>query len=91
VAELHGEVDAANAAGFEAALARLAEPALVIDLSQAGYLDSAGFAALDRLFAKTALAVVIAPDSVLRTAAQLMGLPVHDTVGQAGASLRSQR
>jgi anti-sigma B factor antagonist len=91
VAELYGEVDAANAAGFEAALAGPAEPAVVVDLSQAGYLDSAGFAVVDRLLATTALAVVVTPGSVLRTAAQLMGIPINDTVDQAGATLRSPR
>ena len=60
----------------------------MVDLSQAGYLDSAGFAVLDRLLAKAALAVVVAPGSVLHAAAQLMGIHVRDTVGQAGASLR---
>ena len=91
VAEVSGEVDAASAAGFEAALAGLAVPALVVDLSQASYLDSAGFAVLDRLLAKAALAVVVSPGSVLRTAAELMSIPIHDTVEQAGAFLRSGR
>ena len=86
VAEVSGEVDAASAAGFEAALAGLAVPALVVDLSQASYLDSAGFAVLDRLLAKAALAVVVSPGSVLRTAAELMSIPIHDTVEQPGPS-----
>ena len=88
VVEIRGEIDAGNAASFETALADLASPALVVDLSGAGYLDSAGFAVLDRLLARTALAVVVAPGSVLRTAAQLVGVPIHDTVDQAQASLR---
>jgi anti-anti-sigma factor len=57
VVEVRGEVDAANAAELEAALAGLACPALVVDLSGAGYFDSAGFAVLDRLLARTPLAV----------------------------------
>lgn len=89
--EIRGEIDAGNAASFEKALADLASPALVVDLSGTGYLDSAGFAVLDRLLARTALAVVAAPGSVLRTAAQLVGVPVHDTVAQAQASLRPPR
>jgi anti-sigma B factor antagonist len=91
VVEVGGEIDAGNAASFEKALADLASPALVIDLSGAGYLDSAGFAVLDRLLARTALAVVVAPGSVLRTAAQLVSVPFHDTVDQARASLRPSR
>lgn len=66
-----------------------AAPALVVDLSRTGYLDSAGFAVLDHLLAKAALAVVVTPGSVLRTAAELMSIPIYDTIEQAGASLRS--
>jgi anti-sigma B factor antagonist len=89
VAAVRGDVDAGNAADFEAALAALASPALVVDLSGASYVDSAGFAVLDRLLARTVLAIVLVPGSVLRTAAQLIGIPFHDTVDQARASLRA--
>jgi anti-anti-sigma regulatory factor len=89
VAGLRGDVDGANAAELEAALTDLAGPALIVDLSEAGYFDSAGFAVLDRLLARLSLAVVISPDSVLRAAAELMGVPFHDTVDQARASLRA--
>ena len=54
----------------------------VVDLSQAGYLDSAGFAVLNRLLAKPALAIVVAPGSAQRTAAHLMGrIPLHVETG----------
>jgi hypothetical protein len=45
----------------------------VVDLSQAGYLDSAGFAVLNRLLATPALAIVVAPGGAQRTAPHLMG------------------
>ncbi len=70
-------------------LDELASGPLVIDLSDVGYFDSAGFAVLDHLLAKAALAVVVTPGSVLRTAAELMSIPIYDTIEQAGASLRS--
>ena len=86
--EIRGDVDAANAASLQAALADLASPALIIDLSAVSYFDSAGFALIDLLLSQAPLAVVIAPGSVLRTAAQLMNIPFHDTVDDARAALR---
>jgi anti-anti-sigma factor len=86
--EIRGDVDAANAASLQAALADLASSALIIDLSAVSYFDSAGFALIDLLLSRARLAVVIAPGSVLRTAAQLMKIPFHDTVDDARAALR---
>jgi ABC-type transporter Mla MlaB component len=62
--------------------------ALIIDFSAVSYFDSAGFALIDLLLSRARLAVVIAPGSVLRTAAQLMKIPFHDTVDDARAALR---
>jgi hypothetical protein len=87
--EILGDVDAANAASLQAALADLASPALIIDLSAASYFDSAGFALVDLLLSRVPLAVVISPGSVLRTAAELMNVPFHDTVDDARAALEA--
>lgn len=87
VVEIHGEIDAGNAGDFQAALAGLASPALVVDLSQVSYFDSAGFAVIDQLLSRRRLAVVVAPGSVLRTAAVLMNLAFHDSVDDARAAL----
>ena len=86
-ARVAGEVDATNAAEFARALAAASSAALVIDLSGVGYLDSAGFAALDQLLSSHCAAVVISPGSLIRTSAQLVSLRFHDTVAAAQASL----
>ena len=89
-AELHGEIDIANASRFEAAVDELrADRPLVLDLSPASYFDSAGFAALDRLLGGGRLQVVMAPTCVMRRAATLMGVPVHDDPDSARAALGS--
>ena len=88
VVEIHGEVDATNAGELRTELAARADHAIVVDLSHASYVDSAGFAALDHLLSKAPLAVVVSPGSVMRTAAQLMSLPLYDSVEDARASLR---
>jgi hypothetical protein len=41
------------------------------------YLDSAGFAALDRLLAKNAILIVLSPDSFTYRVATLMCMPIH--------------
>jgi anti-anti-sigma factor len=87
--EIRGDVDAANAASLQAALADLPSPELIIDLSGVSYFDSAGFALIDLLLSRARLAVVLSPGSVLRTAAQLMNIPFHDTVDDARAALRA--
>lgn len=92
VLELRGEIDATNAASFDRALAdRIAAGPLILDLSPAGYFDSAGFEVLDRILATGAITVVISPAAVLRRAASLMGVPFHDTVDQAGATHPKRR
>jgi hypothetical protein len=42
------------------------------------YLDSAGFAALDRLLADKAIVIVLSPESFMYRVATLMCLPIHD-------------
>jgi anti-anti-sigma regulatory factor len=78
VVQVRGEIDVTNAAGLHEALAPLASPALVVDLSSVGYFDSAGFAVLDQLLSQAPVAVVAPPGSVVRTAMSLLNLPFHD-------------
>ncbi len=87
VARVSGDVDTTNAAQLRQALTDLASGGLVVDLSAVGYFDSAGFAVLDRMLAGTGMAVVVAPDSVVRTAMTLIHLPFHDTIDAARAAL----
>lgn len=73
-----GEIDATNADEFAQSLMALdGRWPIILQLSGLGYLDSAGFAALDRLLALGVIVVVLSPDSVVHKAAELMGLPFH--------------
>ena len=92
VIELRGEIDATNAAEFEQELqGAIGAGATILDVSPVGYFDSAGFAVLDRLLSTGSLIIVISPTSVLRRAATLMGIPLHDTVNQARDALAANR
>lgn len=88
--EVRGEVDASNVADFSSALSAYASPALIIDLSPAMYFDSAGFAMIDQLLHDASVAVVIAPGSALRTAAEIVSLPFYDTIDEAVAGIRAR-
>jgi anti-sigma B factor antagonist len=79
-----GEVDASNVVAFARALEGLpgARP-VILQLSSIKYLDSAGFSALDRLLAKEAIVVVLAPDSFMYRVAELMCMPIHHDVAAA--------
>jgi anti-sigma B factor antagonist len=56
---------------------------IILDLSGLKYVDSTGFAALDRLLAQDAIVVVLAPESVVYKAAEVMCLPLHHDVETA--------
>lgn len=87
IAIVTGEIDATNTADFVMAVDDLPGPRpLVVDLSDLTYMDSAGFAELDRMLARGAIVVVLPQDSALRKAAALIGLPCHDDVGTAVAA-----
>lgn len=87
-----GEVDAAAAAEFTRAVHELPGPRpLILNLSQAFYFDSAGFAALDRLLADKAIVLVIESGSVLFKAAELMCMSSHLTNADARQSLQQHR
>ncbi len=82
-----GDIDVANAADFVTAVGGIdGRRPLILDLNSLHYLDSAGFAALDRLLADGAVLIVLAPDSPVYAAATLMGLPCHETVTAAVAA-----
>jgi anti-anti-sigma factor len=81
VAAIDGEVDATTAEAFARAVGGVAAPApLILDLTNLKYIDSAGFAALDRLLSERPIVVVLAPHSPIRGAADLVGLPYSDSV-----------
>jgi anti-sigma B factor antagonist len=87
-ATVTGEVDVMNAAEFARAIDDVAAPrGPILDLSRLRYLDSAGFAVVYRLLELRAVVVVITVDSPIRTAATLVGLPYHDSVGSAVSAL----
>lgn len=90
VAAVTGELDVTNAADFATATENLPGPRpIVLDLTDLGYLDSAGLATLDHLTAANSAVVVIPLTSPLFRAAELMALPRHDTVEQAIRAARS--
>ncbi|MCM6775047.1 STAS domain-containing protein [Nocardia sp. CDC159] len=83
-----GEVDVTNAHDFAESIAALpGRRPLLLELSRLGYLDSAGFAALDRLLADDAVVLVLAPDSPIRRAAELVDLPFHGDTAAAARTL----
>jgi anti-sigma B factor antagonist len=83
-----GEVDASNVREFARSVEELpgARP-VILQLSSIRYLDSAGFAALDRLLADNAILVVLAPNSFMYRVAELMCMPIHHDV-EAARSVR---
>jgi len=85
--QVRGEVDAASATDLSHAVRELASPSLIIDLSLVDYLDSAGFAMIDRLLDEIQAVVVISPDSVIRPAAEIINLPFHDSLTEARKSM----
>ena len=87
VATVTGDVDATNATDFLSAVEAVeGERPIVVDLSPMRYFDSAGFAALDSLLSTRSIVVVLDPDSPIRRAATLMGVPFHDTIASASGS-----
>jgi anti-sigma B factor antagonist len=73
-----GEVDASNVREFTRMVSELpGERPLILQLSSVKYLDSAGFAALDRLLADNAILIVLSPDSFMYRVATLMCMPIH--------------
>jgi len=83
-----GEVDASNVVQFTRSVQDLpgARP-VILNLSNVKYLDSAGFAALDRLLGENTVVIVLSPDSFMYRVAELMCMPIHHDVGAARRAL----
>lgn len=87
VVEVGGEVDVSNAEEFEQAINGVeGTRPVVADLSRLDYIDSAGFAVLDRLLTADAITIVLDPRSPVRAAATLVRLPCHDSLHDAVAA-----
>jgi anti-sigma B factor antagonist len=79
-----GEVDVTNVDEFtDSVLAVPGARPIILELSPVKYLDSAGFAALDRLLEQNAIALVLSPDSFMYRVAELMCLPIHHDIQTA--------
>lgn len=84
-----GEVDVTNVSEFtRSVLAASDSRPIILQLSGLRYLDSAGFAAVDRLLADGSVVVVLSPDSLVHKAAELMCLPFHHDTETARALLQ---
>jgi anti-anti-sigma factor len=74
VARLTGEIDQSNAVAIGRTLRDCAKGrALVLDLSAARYLDSAGIAMLDMLRRTTSLRLILSPESIVKRALTITG------------------
>jgi anti-sigma B factor antagonist len=83
-----GEVDVTNVEEFTRSVLAVPDTRpIILDLSGLNYLDSAGFAALDRLLAQNAIVVVLSPEGLVYKAAELMCLPLHHDVETARRAL----
>ncbi|MGA9493614.1 MAG: STAS domain-containing protein [Mycobacterium sp.] len=88
-ATVTGEVDASNVREFTRSVSEVrGERPLILQLSSVKYLDSAGFAALDRLLAEKTIIIVLSPDSFMYRVATLMCMPIHDDVEAARRALQ---
>jgi anti-sigma B factor antagonist len=84
VVAVTGELDVTNVSEFAVSMEDVpAARPVVLDLSELGYLDSAGLATLDRLTGTNIAVVVIPRSSPLFRAAELMDLPRHDSLAAA--------
>lgn len=73
-----GEIDVTNVDEFTRSVLAVPGPRpIILALTAVKYLDSAGFAALDRLLEQNAIVVVLSPDSFMYRVAELMCLPIH--------------
>jgi anti-anti-sigma factor len=85
-----GEVDASNVVDFDRALREVAgERPMIVHLSSMKYLDSAGFAVLDRLLAEQEIVIVLSPKSFMYRVAELMCMPIHHDAKAARQVLRN--
>jgi anti-sigma B factor antagonist len=86
---VNGEVDVTNVEEFTRSVQAVpGTRPIILELNGLKYLDSAGFAALDRLLAKDAIVVVLSPESLVYKAAELLCLPLHHEVEAARRALQ---
>jgi anti-sigma B factor antagonist len=79
-----GEVDVTNVDEFTQSVLAVPGPRpVILVLSGLKYLDSAGFAALDRLLEQNAIVLVLSSDSFMYRVAELMCLPIHNDTESA--------
>jgi hypothetical protein len=84
-----GEVDVTNVEEFIQAVLDVPGPRpVILQLSPIKYLDSASFAALDRLLEQDVIVLVLAPGSFMYRVAELMCLPIHHDAEMARRALR---
>ena len=84
-----GELDRSNVAEFvEDVNAVPGARPVILDLSELRYIDSAGFGEVIHMVEKRVVVVVLAPVSLLRRAAGIMGVPLHDHVDAARLAVR---
>jgi anti-anti-sigma factor len=92
VGRVSGEIDHGNAAEFQAAvLDELRTGPLILDLSRLEFIDSAGLAAIESVRRTTPLRVVVAPESIVYRAFEIVGLdhiiPTYTSVDAARAQV----
>jgi anti-sigma B factor antagonist len=86
-----GEIDVTNVDEFTRSVLDVPGPRpIILQLSGVKYLDSAGFAALDRLLEQNAIVLVLSPDSFMYRVAELMCLPIHHDAESARRALREK-
>ena len=87
-----GEIDVTNVDEFTRSVLDVPGPRpIILQLSGVKYLDSAGFAALDRLLEQNAIVLVLSPDSFMYRVAELMCLPIHHDTERARRTLQEKQ
>ncbi|HXB88622.1 STAS domain-containing protein [Mycobacterium sp.] len=87
-----GEIDVTNVDEFTRSVLDVPGPRpIILQLSGVKYLDSAGFAALDRLLEQNAIVLVLSPDSFMYRVAELMCLPIHHDTERARRALQEKQ
>lgn len=88
-AAVAGELDRTNVAAFTDDLTAVpGSRPVILDMSELRYIDSIGFGTVIQMVERHLVVIVLAPVSLLRRAAAVMGLPFHDHVEAARAALR---
>jgi len=87
-----GEIDVTNVDEFTRSVLDVPGPRpIILQLSGVKYLDSAGFAALDRLLEQNAIVLVLSPDSFMYRVAEIMCLPIHHDTERARRALQEKQ